>query len=80
MLKVKSVEGFEYELEGLAEKLVREDPKIKVMITPMDEKGEVIKTLEGAFTTFVILVKNRKVILEIVHEKIEGDDTGISSD
>jgi hypothetical protein len=73
MLKVKSVEGFEFELEGLAEQLVREDPKVKVMITPMDKKGELLDTLEDAFTIFIILVKNKKVILEIVHEKI-GDE------
>jgi hypothetical protein len=47
MLKVKSVEGFEFELEGLAEQLVREDPKVKVMITPMDKKGELLDTLEA---------------------------------
>ena len=65
IMKVTSVEGIEYDIEGPAAMLVKQDPKVKISIRAIGKDGKMLKgTVEGAKTVFIIVIKDKEVLFE----------------
>jgi hypothetical protein len=66
MMKVKSVEGTEIEVEGVVEEMMTADPEIKLYLEMFSEKGKHVKDINKMKTGFLTLTKDDKMVLEMM--------------